>query len=125
MMEIGFFQNQKFEYSNDDYLVVKNLSDELINKHRNRLSYISPRSEITNSKPSFFEFIRNKYQHLSVNKSLKDLAKIEMINQEFNNLEDLDKVSLENIETIKRIQSKIIKKQRSEEILTYLNCGEI
>lgn len=102
--------NQNFEYSNDDYLVVKNLSDELINKYRNRLSYISPRSEITNSKLSFFEFIRDKYQHLSVNRSLKDLAKIEMISQEFNNLEDLDKVSLENIETIRRIQSKIIKK---------------
>ena len=102
--------NQKFEYSNDDYSVIKNLSDELISKHRNRLSYISPRSEITNSKPSFFEFIRDKYQHLSVNNSLKDLAKIEMISQEFNNLENLDMVSLENIETIKRIQSKIIKK---------------
>tara|TARA_Y100001958_G_C21247431_1_gene578735 strand:+ start:3517 stop:6012 length:2496 start_codon:yes stop_codon:yes gene_type:complete len=99
--------NQNFEYSNDDYLVIKSLSDELIKNHKNKISYKSLQTSPDDNKQSFFSFFRDRSKRLVSNASLKDLSKLAE-EENIKDLQELKSINVDSIATMKRIQSKII-----------------
>lgn len=99
--------NQNFEHSNDDYLVIKSLSDELIKNHKNKISYKSLQTSPQENKQSFFSFFRDRSKRIVSNSSLKDLSKLTE-EENIKDLQELKSINVDSIATMKRIQSKII-----------------
>lgn len=102
--------NDRFEYSNDDYLIVKNLCNKLINVYNDKLIYSSKKSSSVRSKLDIFSFLRNRYMYLKLDNKLKDISEYGQIKNTFENFDvttELDKEKLDYFKEL--IESQIIK----------------
>ncbi len=101
--------NDNFEFSNDDYLVVKSLSNKIIDLYKGRLSYVGIEKDYKSKKINIFSFIRNRYQYLRLSNKLKDLSQYSNIQTSVEKFDDSPELNREKIDFIKEIETRLIK----------------
>ena len=101
--------NDNFEFSNDDYLVVKSLSNKIIDLYKGRLSYVGIEKDYKSKKINIFSFIRNRYQYLRLSNKLKDLSQYSNIQTSVEKFDDSPELNREKIDFIKEIEIRLIK----------------
>lgn len=101
--------NDNFEFSNDDYRVVKSLSNKIIDLYKGRLSYVGIKKDSKSQKISILSFIRNRYQYLRLDNKLKDLSEYSIIQTSVEKFDDSPELNREKIDFIKEIETRLIK----------------
>lgn len=101
--------NDNFEFSNDDYLVVKSLSNKIIDLYNGKLSYVGIKNDSKPKKINIVSFIRNRYQYLRLDNKLKDISQYNNIQTSVDKFDDSTELNKEKIDFIKEIETRIIK----------------